>query len=446
MEKENPNFIDKNSVFIKALIIFILVFILLIPTTLIQGLITEREQRQHEAVYEVSSKWGGSQTIAGPVLSIPYTEYYKDQYNNLVKETKYAHFLPDDLNISGTVSPEKRNRGIYEIVVYNSVLSLKGNFNPKDFVIPGVATEHISYDKAFISVGISDLRGLDKQINLSWNGNDQLFNPGVETADVISSGINAKVDIQDPNLPLNDTIAEPESIPFSYEISLKGSERLFFVPVGKETNVDITSPWTDPSFDGSFLPDERNIDVKGFNAHWNVLNLNRNFPQHWTGNRYSIENFAFGVNLIVPADNYQKSTRSVKYAILVILLTFIVFFFVEYLNHKHVHPIAYGLVGASLCIFYILLVSLSEYMSFMYAYLIGAFMTTGLITIYIHSILKTFRLSILISLVLILLYSFIFTIIQIQDYSLLMGSIGLFIVLAILMYYSRKIDWSGAKK
>ncbi len=446
MEKENQPFIDKNSVFIKALVIFILVFVLLIPTTLIQGLISEREQRQREAVYEVSSKWGSAQTIAGPVLTIPYTDYYKDQYNNLVKETKYAHFLPDDLTINGTVSPEKRYRGIYEIVVYNSILSLKGSFNPKDFIIPGISLENISYDKAFLSVGISDLRGLEKQINLSWNGTDKLFNPGVETADVITSGIHAPIEIQIPVLQSIDTVIKTDPIPFSFEVALKGSERLSFVPVGKETNVDISSPWTDPSFDGSFLPDERNIDAKGFNAHWNVLNLNRNFPQNWTGNKFQIESFSFGVNLIVPADNYQKSTRSVKYAILVILLTFIVFFFVEFLNHKQVHPIAYGLVGAALCIFYILLISLSEYMSFTYAYLTGAIMTTGLITIYIHSILKTLRLSMLISFVLILLYGFIFTIIQIQDYSLLMGSIGLFIVLAILMYYSRKIDWNGLKK
>ena len=442
MEKEKQSGFDKNGVFFKALIIFILVVVLMIPTLLIQGLISEREQRQREAVIEVSSKWGNNQTIAGPVLSIPYTEYYKDQYNNLVKETKYAHFLPEDLTINGKVFPEIRKRSIYEIVVYNSNMSINGSFNPKDFIIQGISPENIHYNKAFLSFGISDLRGLEKQINLTWNGKESFFNPGVETSDVISSGINSPVEI--PTIPLlpSDSLFQLKPIRFNFEIALKGSEKLYFVPVGKETNVNISSPWTDPSFDGSFLPDEREIDNKGFNAHWNVLNLNRNFPQSWSGNKFYIENFAFGVTLIVPADNYQKSTRSVKYAILVILLTFIVFFFVEFLNNKQVNPIAYGLVGAALCIFYILLISISEYTDFIYAYLISAFMTTALITIYIHSILKTYRLSLLISFVLVLLYSFIFTIIQIQDYSLLMGSIGLFIVLAILMYYSRKIEWN----
>jgi len=445
MENEKKNSDNSNSVFLKGLVIFILVIVLLIPTFLIQSLISEREARQKEAVYEVSSKWGSSQTLSGPILSIPYIEYYKDTYNNLKKETRFAHFLPDELTINGEVLPEKRYRGIYEIVVYNSTLNVKGKFNPKDFVIPDVAVENIMYNKAFLSFGVSDLRGLEKQIDLKWNEKLTQFNPGVETADVISSGINAPIEISAPLPSELDSSLIPE-INFSFNLSLKGSERLSFVPVGKETNIDISSKWSDPSFDGAFLPDERTIDANGFKAHWNVLNLNRNFPQSWTGNRFSIESFSFGVNLIVPADNYQKSTRSVKYAILIILLTFVVFFFVEFLNNKRVHPFAYGLVGAALCIFYVLLISLSEYMSFTYAYLTGAIMTILLITIYIHSILKSFKLSTLISSVLILLYAFIFTIIQIQDYSLLMGSIGLFLVLAILMYFSRKIDWYGTNK
>lgn len=444
MTQEKPGSGDKNAIYLKAVIIFILALVLLIPATLIQGLISEREQRQREAVFEVSSKWGNSQTLTGPILSVPYYEYYKDNNNNFVKEIRYAHFLPEVLEIEGGVVPEKRYRGIYEVVVYNSTIKISGNYNSNEIVIPDVIPDNIMYEKAFLSFGLSDLRGLEKQITLNWNGKSQLFNPGVETGDVIQSGINTRVDIGLERKDNPDTTAG-DILYFDFELSFKGSQQLFFVPVGKETNVDISSTWANPSFDGAFLPDDRVVDNNGFKAHWNILNLNRNFPQSWTGSKYPVYNSSFGVNLIVPADNYQKSTRTVKYAILIIVLTFVVFFFVELINKKSVHPLAYGLVGTALCIFYVLLISISEYLDFAYAYLAGSIMTIGLITIYIHSFLKNLRLSTMVCFIMLLLYGFIFTIIQIQDYSLLMGSLGLFAVTAILMYFSRKINWNGSR-
>ena len=229
--------------------------------------------------------------------------------------------------------------------------------------------------------------------------------------------------------------------PFNFNVKLKGSEYINFVPVGKVTDIELSSDWNNPSFDGPFLPDSREIDDDGFTAHWNVLHLNRNYPQAWIGAQHKVKDSAFGVNLLIPVDSYQKSERSIKYAILFIGLTFLVFFFIEIINKKRVHPIQYILVGLALCLFYTLLLSISEHTSFNIAYGISTLLTIGLISTYTKTVLKSNALTGLMGGILIILYLFIFIIIQLQDYALLMGSIGLFIILGLVMYFSRKIDW-----
>lgn len=441
MENQEKTVNNKLNLFIKGSIIFGLILVLMIPTLLISGLISEREERQKEAVFEVSSKWAGQQTIAGAILSIPYYIYYTDEDKVLRRKTEYATFLPEKLDIKGDVKPETRYRGIYEVVVYNSDISINGSYKMKDLTVPDVPRDQVMYDKAFVTIGISDLRGLQKQVELNWGEKLYTFQPGAGPNPVVYSGIMTPVNI----LPENINDSSDVTIPFTASLQLKGSEKLYFIPVGKETGISMKSDWKDPKFNGAFLPEKREISEKGFSATWNVLNLNRNYPQSWTGNSYSLDESSFGVDLIVPADNYQKASRSIKYAILIIMLTFIVFFFIEVLNDKYVHIISYALVGAALCIFYTLLISISEYLSFGFAYLIASAMTIGLITVYVHSIVKSARLTLLVIFLLSLLYAFIFTIIQLQDYALLMGSLGIFIILAILMYYSRKIKSDSTK-
>jgi inner membrane protein len=171
--------------------------------------------------------------------------------------------------------------------------------------------------------------------------------------------------------------------------------------------------------------------------------LNRNYPQAWTGSKFSLNESAFGINLLLPVDNYQKSYRAIRYAILFIGFTFMVFFFIEVLNRYFIHPVQYILVGIALVIFFILLISISEQLNFNSAYIISAIATLLLIAGYIKAILKSTKLTFLISGILLILYSFIFIIIQLQDLSLLIGSIGIFIVLGLVMYFSRKIDWDN---
>jgi len=224
-------------------------------------------------------------------------------------------------------------------------------------------------------------------------------------------------------------------------IDLKGSQHLFFIPGGKTTDITLESDWKSPSFTGAFLPDEREVNEEGFKASWNILHLNRNFPQFWTGNKYAVEESAFGTELLLPVDNFLRSHRVARYAVLFLALTFLVFFFVEVLNHALIHPIQYLLVGVALIVFYVLLLSISEHIAFNWAYLIATAATLGLITTYTVSILKSRKLGMLLFSILAVLYTFIFILIQLEDYALLIGSIGLFVILAIVMYFSRKIDW-----
>ena len=424
----------KNSITFKLFTTGFLILILLIPTYMIEFLIHDRENRRYITIEEISSKWGREQTIAGPILTVPYGIYSKDKGEKVLKSVKYAHFLPDELNIDGNVSPEIRYRGIYETVVYKSNLKFTGKFPSPDFKDLNIADEDILWEDTFISLGIPDMRGIEKNIEISLNKNTFAFTPGIETDDVINPGLSVQVPIRGD--------ANPEkSYEFSFDIDLKGSKELNFIPLGKETNVKLTSNWDNPSFDGTFLPDEREITNKGFNAKWNILHLNRDYPQKWIGKSYNIFNSAFGVKLLMPVDEYQKTMRSVKYAVMFISLTFMIFFFVEVINKKRIHPIQYILVGLALVIFFTLLLSLSEHINFNLAYIIASIATIILITAYSRTIFKNNFLTILMGSVLLILYGFMYTILQLQDYSLLLGSIGLFIVLAIAMYLSRKIDW-----
>ncbi|MCK4664699.1 MAG: cell envelope integrity protein CreD [Bacteroidales bacterium] len=433
MNTNKPSFSEKYSAIIKIISIAFIILLLLIPTGLIRSLVREREATQQEAIWEVSSKWGNSQTITGPIITIPYISYIRGEKNEIIKIKSYAHFLPEELNINGKISPELRYRGIYEVIVYESELHFNGKFNYPDLLEMNIPIENVLFDEAYISIGIPDMRGIEENINVTLNDSVYSVNPGVESNDIIVSGVSTKIKINKK--------AEIKEINFNFDIYLNGSDALFFTPVGKETNVNLSSTWNNPGFNGAFLPDERNVDDNGFSAKWKVLHLNRNYPQQWTENNYNISESTFGVNLLLPVDAYQKSMRSAKYAVMFISLTFLIFFFIEVLNKKRIHPIQYILVGLALCVFYTLLLSLSEHIGFKFAYLIAAISTVTLITLYSKSIFKEKNLTILMGGILTVLYFYIYILLQLQDYALLLGSIGLFVVLAIVMYLSRKVDW-----
>ncbi len=438
IQTQAQTFWGRYSIFVKSILVGFLILVLLIPTAFIQELVRERQQRQDEVINEVSSKWASEQTVTGPFLVIPYNETQKDEKGQLYTVKKQIHYLPDLLEIDGKLFPEIRHRSIFKIVLYKSDLVVKGKFLPVPLQSIGIDPSAVLWNEIRLCVAISDNRGIDEQLQVNWNGAAVDMDPGVPSTDISSSGVNALVN--------NGAELKDKEQSFQLRIKLKGSERLYFTPVGKKTTVQLQSNWTQPAFDGKFLPSQTpTITNDGFKANWTILHFTRDIPQIWTDHKVKVEDNAFGVQLLQGVDSYSKTMRAVKYALLFIALTFCLFFFIEVLKKKSVHPLQYVLVGLALCIFYILLLSVSEYIRFDFAYLIASIATIGLITFYIHSVFKNTTVSAALFAFLSALYGFIYILIQLQDGALLFGSIGLFVLLAVVMYYSRKIDWYGTK-
>lgn len=420
------NWLKRHAYAVKAVIILVMVIVLLIPMALIGDMIRERSGRQAEAIKEVSDRWGAAQTVTGPVLAVPYLTQNGQQ-------REYAYFLPEKLNISGNLVSENRQRGIYNIAVYNSSVQLTGSFNQVSMEGLNITEDRLLKQEAFLVIGINDLRGINKELKASWNGADMTFNPGLPNGDLFASGIQAK---------LPPELAFTAGNNFSIDLSLRGSGSFSFSPLGKMTKITVKSNWDNPSFEGAILPDTHSTATnKGFTASWETLNVGRNYPQQWTGNAYKINSSDIAVKLRSSIDTYQQSLRSVKYAVLIIGLTFLLFYFIELLQRQAVHPLQYMLIGLALCVFYTLLIAISEQLNFALAYLIASVMTIGLITFYVASVFKRVGTVLTTSGVLVILYGFLYVIIRSEDQSLLMGSLGLFVILAIVMYLSRRIRW-----
>ena len=436
MYTQEPNFWQRNRVTFKGISVGILILVLLIPTSFIHGLIMERKDRQAEVTAEVSSKWAGPQTLSGPFIVIPFMEDVQDNTGKLVAVRHLMYYLPEHLSIEGDVAPEIRSRSIYKVVLYKAAITIRGNFPADRFAEAGIDTSKLLFNEAQLCFGLSDNRGIDDQLSINWYGTQKSFNAGVPKNALVNSGVSLPVTLAG--------IDKTKPLSFSIELKLKGSEYLFFTPLGKQTVVRLKSPWTNPSFEGRFLPSAKTVNEKGFLADWKILHFNREFPQVWIDTEVELANSSFGLNLLQPNDAYGKSLRAVKYAILFIALTFCLYFFLELFQKRSVHPMQYILVGLALCVFYTLLLSVSEYLNFNISYGIAATATVLLIAFYTKSVFAKWSIGLLFGTFLGLLYSFIFILIQLQDGALLFGSIGLFILLAVVMYYSRKIDWNYA--
>jgi len=421
----------KQSLFVKLSSIGFLILILLIPNTMIQNLIHERQLRRDEVQREISSSWGAPQTVIGPVLSVPYNNWveYDEGKRKAVIET--AYFLPLRLDIKGDAAHQIRQRGIFEVILYQADLTLSGTFEQPDFTALHINPKDVLWDQAKLSVGISGMTGIKSMIELNWKDTTQRMEPGTAAPYLLPFGVSIGVAID----------AQTESYTFNLPIKVNGSDYLQFEPVGKETKVALRSDWGSPSFTGNFLPDQREISDDGFTADWQILDLNRNYPQSWKNEQHRFGSATFGVNFIQPLDEYAKNDRSAKYAILIIGLTFLIYFFFETLRQFHIHPFQYFLIGLALSVFYLLLLSLSEQIGFNYAYFTAASATIGLIAMYSASILKAKGLVIQLTALLVAMYTFIFVILQLEDFALLAGSLGIFATLAAVMYYSRKVDW-----
>ncbi|MBK8951214.1 MAG: cell envelope integrity protein CreD [Chitinophagaceae bacterium] len=275
------------------------------------------------------------------------------------------------------------------------------------------------------------LKGINEDIRVSWNDSFLVFNPQAAGQTPMDEALVTAV-------PLSAESAG-KAIRFNMKFSVNGSGQLLFAAAARENRIEMKSSWPNPSFTGIKLPDTREVKDSGFVAVWRYMN--RAMPQVSAGAMYNFSTSLMGADLLIPVDSYDKTERSVKYALLCIVLTFASFFLVESIYKKPLHLVQYGLAGLALILFYTLLLSISEYTGYNLAYLIAGVATIGLVAWYTGSILKSAKIALFISFVLTVVYGYVFSIIQLQDYALLMGSIGLFVALAVIMYFSRKLDW-----
>jgi inner membrane protein len=425
-----------------------LTLLLLVPLTMIRSVLSERLERRQEALANITATWGGAQLVSGPVLIIPYkyrTKAWKEQVVNGRVEraeatetrTAQACFLPERLQVTGALAAEALHRGIYQAVVYRGDLQLAGAFAKPSFDEWKVAPEDILWDEALVTLAITDLRGAKGALNLTLDGQACPLEPGSKLAD-FPSGVHVRI----PGL------ARDKELVFELQLPLNGSGALRFAPVGRQTRVQLTSPWPDPKFAGAFLPSQRTVGPAGFTADWEVSYYGRPYPQQWSSQEAAqpfkaavVEASLFGVELLTPVDGYRHVERAIKYGVLFIALVFTAFFLFEMLARVRVHPFQYTLVGAALCLFYLAVLALSEVTSFSLAYLAGATAATGLIVGYSAYALGSRARALLIGGELAAIYGCLYVILQLQDYALLFGTAGLFLALGIVMFVTRKFDW-----
>jgi inner membrane protein len=410
-----------------------LVLLLQIPIGLIASTIQERRSTQGEALSEVTQTWGGSQQLVGPVLTIPYYERWLDRDKQPQQRRHLLRLLPRTLTVTGKLATEVRRRGIFDVPLFTATLHVSGGFVlPEPGRFP-VTSDNIEWDGARLHFGLSDPKAIRSCSPLTVGSQSRKFEPGSDDTE-LAGGLHAAV----PQL------ASGSALQFSFDLVLGGSGRFTVVPAGDESVITLSSPWPDPSFDGAWLPEARTVGADGFEATWKILALARNFPSSWLDNDVrgeTLRGSTVGVTLLSPVDTYRTNERAVKYQLLFLGLTFLGFALFELLARLRVHPLQYLLVGLALCVFYLLLLSLSEQLGFGPAYGIAAAAIVLLITLYLRAVLGAISRALGAGAGLAGLYGFLFVLLRIQEQALLVGSVGLFAALALVMWVTRRIDW-----
>jgi inner membrane protein len=450
LPKTQPPFGRRYSTILKLIGVGALVLVLLIPLAMITGTLNERLSRRNEAVSEITSSWGNEQNVIGPVLGIPYQYRYRtvkefpaggDKVERREVEevaVATAYFLPDTLNIAGDVQTQTLHRGIYDAAVFRAAVTLSGRFAPPDFAALKIDLKDVQWKEAFVTIALNDMRGTREGISLSWGGDKRPLLPGSQVPGY-TTGATAMLASDKP-------ISAP--VDFSIPLDFNGSEAIYFAPFGVKNEATLKSNWPDPGFRGAFLPANRNVRGNGFDADWKVSYYGRDYPQQWTSrggnerfNVQSVNKSRFGAEFLSILDAYRLVEPSIKYGVLFLVLVFTTFFLFEVTARQRIHPFQYLMVGAALCLFYLLLLSISEFISFGFAYIIAAAASTALITWYCRFFLGGGARTLMIGAGLGGVYTFLYITLRQQDYALLMGAIALFVVLAIVMYVTRKVDW-----
>lgn len=437
----------RQSVLLRLFVIGFLMLGLLIPLVMVDSLVSERKGRRAEAAQEIAARWGRQQQVAGPVVVLPFQVQVPSdnpsQPPRLLRES--AFFLADDLAIEAKLEPERRRRGIFEVVVYRTQLRLTGSVAPPDLAALGIEEGALIRGEAKLELGFPDLRGIDS--SLVWKLDGRTLAPAATTGSrVVGASALAS--------PLPDLAGWLGGKPlrFELEIPLRGSEAIRFLPLGRSTRVTVASSWPSPSFQGAFLPEERTVAPSGFTARWQVSELGRGFGQSfrtdrddWQAIGCALSASAFGVDLFQPVDGYQQTERALKYGVLFLALTFLAFFLFEVFFPLTLHPVHYLFVGLALCLFYVLLLALSEHTPFGLAYGVAAGAVVLLLSGYSAAILGARSRAAGLGAALAALYGYLWVLLQAEDYALLLGAGALFVLLALAMYLTRRIDWYVGK-
>lgn len=443
----------QKTLLFKILIVIALTILICIPLGMINFTIMERAQFRQQAVESIAADSVREQTVTGPVMVIKYTDDFEEAVTTpdgaktkieiVNRSIERTHLVfPNDLAFDSSIKTDRRYRGIHQVLVYGGKHFISG-----DFVLPtmnelarSTPKSRLRIDQASVALGIDDVRGIRNIPKMDWNGNIIEFEQGTGLG-VIPRGLHADL----PPVKL-DT---PERVKFSFALGLDGIERQHFVPVGKSNKFSVKSDWPHPQFSGDFLPSpsERKIDESGFSATWNISSLSTMAQKQLrtaedaaaAGPKAAIDTFSIG--FIEPVNVYSLAERATKYGLLFVGLTFAAFFVFEILKRLPIHPVQYLLVGLALVLFFLLLVSLSEHIDFMWAYLIASVACIVLIGFYLAFVLHDWLRGMGFGAALTLLYGALYGLLMSENNALVLGSVLLFAVLAAVMVATRKVDW-----
>jgi len=451
METKNKIRHYSNNPITKGALGFLIAVLLLVPMGMVESLILERKAHHEDVSREISHDWGGTQILRGPFLEIPYSYTYtigtKEKPRTVILNGT-AVFLPEELKIKGNITPAYKHRGIYQFIVYDGKFEISGLYKKPDLShlkskYRKLREEDMQWDKAQLKFYVSEIKGLSNHLKINWNGKLHDVVPDIQHT---ANGSNSRL-LSVEGFSSDVHFINGANNKFNFKMDLKGSGEVGFIPLGKYTEIDIKSPWGSPKFVGNYLPNKTNINDDSFAANWSISQLNRPIKQEWLSvNKPNLSDYSFGVEFHEPVNKYHKSLRAAKYAILFILLTFIGLFFVEIFTKRESNFLQYILTGLALVLFYSILVSLTEQMSFAWAYFISSVAIIGLISTYTYSISKDLKSSSILLLLWSILYGFLFFILQLEELALLAGNIGLFIILAVIMFTSRKLNFKKPKE
>ncbi len=428
--------------------IALLIMLLLIPLLMIGSLITDRQSQRDGVLEDIARSSSFSQRLTGPILVVPYRKIVRisktnaqteERYVENASERGYLYFLPERFELDGKVQTELRARGIYEARLYHADNHISGQF-----VLPeklGVTDDVADYtfEKPYLALGISDIRGIESAPKLQVNGQTLDLLPGSRT-EWLGEGVSASLPVQDGR--------EQTTLDFTLDLRLQGTGQFEVAPVGKSSSVQLSADWPHPGFIGNYLPTRREITDQGFKAEWQASFFSTNLEDALSRclTAQACEDFksrSFGVSFVDPVDQYLKSDRAIKYALLFIALTFAGFFLFEVLKSLAVHPVQYALVGAALALFYLMLLSLSEHLGFAMAYVLSAGACVCLIGFYVSHVLRSVGHGAGFAAGLTALYGLLYGLLSAEDYALLMGALLLFGLLSVFMVLTRKLDWYG---